>query len=193
MAEGQPYPTVSMLKMMNRRNELEAKEKKTEEEKLAILKFQEDHVIKTQIVTDDALMKVITLFKIHMDDTREGMDHQKKIQELRGMMQFVSEVENIDEIEMFYSLLIKQYITGRYVFYGVLKDSVTAVPFDLKEDQNKFRLITTKECGSCGNNASQALSLCTVCKKAAYCNRECQKADYAFHKLFCKDFAKQVQ
>lgn len=191
MAEGQPYPTVAMLKMMKRRNELEEKGDETEADKMATLQFQTDYLIKTDILFEDTLMKVIVLYRIHLEDTREGTNVEKKMIEIDGLMQFVSPEEDINEIRRFYNTLTKRLITGRHVFYGVLKDDKTAIPFDLKEDQNKFRLITTKECGSCGQ-AFVPLFQCKICKKAAYCNQACQKEDFKFHKLFCKDFAKEL-
>lgn len=42
----------------------------------------------------------------------------------------------------------------------------------------------TMLCGNC--RAEGAKLRCTVCKKVAYCNRNCQKSDWRFHKRVCK-------
>jgi hypothetical protein len=41
------------------------------------------------------------------------------------------------------------------------------------------------------NNASTTLLLCTNCKRDAYCNRECQTADWKWHKAGCKTISRR--
>jgi hypothetical protein len=40
-------------------------------------------------------------------------------------------------------------------------------------------------CAHC-NTASTTLQICNNCKNASYCNRDCQKADWKWHKATCK-------
>jgi GPN-loop GTPase len=42
-------------------------------------------------------------------------------------------------------------------------------------------------CTACGadSHGGETLLRCTACKKAQYCNRECQKADWKYHKNVC--------
>jgi len=40
-------------------------------------------------------------------------------------------------------------------------------------------------CDACGKVTSAALQRCSRCHKATYCNRDCQKAHWAKHKLVC--------
>ena len=46
---------------------------------------------------------------------------------------------------------------------------------------------TTKlaKCANCAKEGAKMLT-CSVCKKTAYCSRECQKEDWQFHKRTCK-------
>jgi hypothetical protein len=37
------------------------------------------------------------------------------------------------------------------------------------------------------------LKKCGGCKRAKYCSRECQVADYAAHKAQCKQWGQQLQ
>lgn len=175
--EGQAYPTVAMLEVMNK---LAALEKQKPSDKKAIEEFKKRYVIKTALKEEQGLHMIVTLFKIHTQDVRDN-DYREKLVELEGLVIMLK--EPIDVIGAFYCQIVDNYIAGRYVFYGLLGDGKTSIPFDLKEGEDDFRLITTKECGGCKKTVD--LEVCTKCHKAAYCNRECQKKDFKFHKHFC--------
>ncbi|PNH08395.1 hypothetical protein TSOC_000004 [Tetrabaena socialis] len=48
-----------------------------------------------------------------------------------------------------------------------------------------------RQCGSCGkpNTIACSLKVCTKCRSAWYCDRECQKKDFARHKKECAGLA----
>ncbi|TFK94081.1 hypothetical protein K466DRAFT_510485 [Polyporus arcularius HHB13444] len=46
------------------------------------------------------------------------------------------------------------------------------------------------QCSYCSKSSDSALPCCPICKSVRYCNKECQKADYAArHKQDCAEFA----
>lgn len=184
------YPTVPMMKMMTKRAELEQAPVKDKE---AIKLFQKTYLIETGLTSAESMERVITLFRLHahtMEKKGKELDFTSKMTDLTPLMDFLKG-ETMDNIGGFYFLMADLYKAGRYVFYGLLSDG-SAVPFDLKEDETNFRLITISECGAC-KKKPEIINVCTSCKKAAYCNKECQKADYKFHKLFCDYFSKEAK
>ena len=184
--EGALYPTVAMLNMMNERVTLEAHP----ENKQAIKAFQEKYLIKTALSTVEAMEKIITLWRLHAHSGR-NLTFTQKLEELNQVTQFVT--DKIDVIGAFYCQLVAGYVEGRHVFYGVIADGKTSIPFDLEETVETLRYITVKECGACKKKAEEIpLLQCGKCRKAAYCNAECQKADRRFHKHFCAEFAKET-
>lgn len=56
--------------------------------------------------------------------------------------------------------------------------------FDLDEHPNQYKRKTILECGCC--KKLEKLQLCNKCHTAAYCNSDCQKKDFSFHKRYCK-------
>jgi hypothetical protein len=49
-----------------------------------------------------------------------------------------------------------------------------------------------RECAGCGKLHDQVdvnLKACAGCKKVMYCDKECQKKDWAYHKKMCRRFA----
>lgn len=182
------YPTLPMLEMMNKRAALEdAPVKDTE----AIKAFQKEYLIETGLKSAEAMERILTLFRLHAHTMKgKTLNFTSKMSELTPLMDFLPG-ETMDIIGGFYFLLADLYTAGRYVFYGLLTNG-SAIPFDLREDETNFRLITTAECNTCKKKPADLMQ-CTSCKKAAYCNRECQKADFKFHKRFCAQFCKQAK
>ena len=51
--------------------------------------------------------------------------------------------------------------------------------------RNKDQIITISKCNNC-QSTTRNISACAGCKKVAYCNEECQRADWRRHKADCK-------
>ena len=45
-------------------------------------------------------------------------------------------------------------------------------------------------CGKC-NKIGQGFPKCSACKSISYCSRECQKLDWKWHKIVCKEARKR--
>ncbi|EPT00605.1 hypothetical protein FOMPIDRAFT_1162970 [Fomitopsis schrenkii] len=43
-----------------------------------------------------------------------------------------------------------------------------------------------RECANCHAVKDKALMICSRCKLAQYCSKECQKAHWSYHKIWCK-------
>ncbi len=51
-----------------------------------------------------------------------------------------------------------------------------------------FKHIEKHECHSCNKLRIQKLKLCTRCRKARYCDEECQRKNWKEHKKICKSY-----
>jgi len=182
--EGTPYPTLPMHDMMNERNRLEQMDPELGRE--AIKAFQDKHLVKTGLQSGEGMQMVVTLFRIHAETVREAVGFKEKMAELPNLVRYAK--ESLKNIIAFYCQLVDRLTAGQTVFYVVLGDGKTAIPVDLCETEAQYRCITVTECGGCRKKDVPLLQ-CTVCKKAAYCNRECQKMDIKFHRRFCSQFA----
>ena len=61
---------------------------------------------------------------------------------------------------------------------------------DTQPDSEYFTSLEEKfqegpTCTACGNGSCSKLLICSACKKAQYCSRDCQKADWQIHKRIC--------
>jgi hypothetical protein len=59
---------------------------------------------------------------------------------------------------------------------------------DLRQEAEEKRLGGVQHCAGCGakESAEKRLKKCTACALVRYCSRDCQKADWRFHKALCK-------
>jgi len=177
--EGQTYPTLAMLEVSLELNRLAESGDKSGYEA-----FSTRYVLDTGLTSLEDMMNVMVLFKLHVSDVREASGFKEKIVELGNLKEVVK--APIEVIGEFYCRMVDLYRTGRRVFYVRLADKKTTQLVDL--DEKDARLITIDECGTCKSKPAQLFE-CVRCKKAAYCNAECQRKDWAFHKRFCPLFA----
>jgi hypothetical protein len=84
----------------------------------------------------------------------------------------------------FSQVLITRKLTNKPVFIAHTKGKGAYNIYDMDEHPSKYKKKTTKECGHC--KKVEKLQLCSRCKTAAYCCRDCQKLDYDFHKTYCR-------
>jgi hypothetical protein len=54
----------------------------------------------------------------------------------------------------------------------------------MKQLYKEPELVRAQLCGHCGKQKHD-LKKCSRCMKVAYCDRDCQKADYSKHKTTC--------
>lgn len=98
---------------------------------------------------------------------------------------------------LFEKQIRQRFLDQRYCFIALTKDCKQRNYYDLQEDPASLRYITVVVCGNQECKARTAdgiwLQPCGNCGKAAYCNRKCQKADWAFHKRFCKSLASKKE
>lgn len=177
--EGQTYPTVAMLEVS-----LELKRLAESNDASGYEAFSTRYILDTGLTTLEDMMNVMVLFKLHASDVREASGFKEKIVELENLKEVVK--APIEVIGEFYCRLVDLYRTGRRVFYVRLADKKTTQLVDL--DEKDARLITIEECGTCKTKPAKLFE-CLRCRKAAYCNAECQRKDWAFHKHFCSLFA----
>ncbi|KAI0714258.1 hypothetical protein C8T65DRAFT_828789 [Cerioporus squamosus] len=60
-----------------------------------------------------------------------------------------------------------------------------------KEKERQHRRVVHHQCSYCGNGSANTLRVCSLCKSARYCGRECQVADYKTrHRAECAGFAR---
>ena len=92
-------------------------------------------------------------------------------------------------VKGYFTVLTRDIAGKRYHIYchedgRILYEKNILVSEMINEDVfgNCF-IIYDSSCNACGNDI--ALKKCTGCKKKRYCNRECQKDDWEFHKEFC--------
>jgi len=57
-------------------------------------------------------------------------------------------------------------------------------PSDLRE----LHVKAIKSCAHCLGENSPSMKYCDRCKRVAYCNKECQRADWPDHKFICRSF-----
>ncbi|KAK9173189.1 MYND finger family protein [Cryptosporidium meleagridis] len=57
-------------------------------------------------------------------------------------------------------------------------------PTDLLKSKEEDKILN--RCESCRKESEQKLLICSRCKKVAYCNVDCQRKDWSYHKQFCK-------
>jgi MYND finger len=74
---------------------------------------------------------------------------------------------------------------------GRLYDVVSGTPMDIDETKFKEKAnrclrrhqLTGRSCGFCNSHEQRTVKFphCSICKTTVYCDRECQKADWATH------------
>ena len=179
-----------------------ADEKAREADELADALAAEDPA-RTEALAKEKAERVDVLAR-EKAERLEGLK-QKKYECARALA--TAEAERLKEVatlagvthnEMLYfeKQIRQRFIDERYCFVALTKNRVERNYYDLQEDPQSLRYITVAECGSqaCRKREADgnALQKCT-CQKAAYCNRECQKADWKFHKKFCKSLASKKE
>lgn len=182
-ANGESYPTLAMLDLTLELNKLSESTDKNAHEA-----FSMRYVLDTELKTLEDMHHVLVLFKLHATDVRNNTEFKDKMKELESLRNLVE--APIEVIGEFYCRLVDLYRTGRRVFYVRLADKKTTDIVDL--DERDVRLITITECGACKKKPA-TLFECVKCRKAAYCDAECQKKDWAFHKRFCPLFVSHDQ
>lgn len=111
----------------------------------------------------------------------------------------VAQLAGVTHNEMLYfeKQIRQRFIDQKYCFVALTKNRKERNYYDLQEDPASLRYITVTECGNqaCKKREADGCTLqrCSLCDKAAYCERACQKADWKFHKRYCKSLASKKE
>lgn len=176
----QMYPTLAMLAMMQKLDEMERRIPAPSIDEIDL--FRQLHVVSTHLKHRHSLIMIAAIFAVHRTEEKQKVTYQQKMAELEGLDKKLG--EEMKWIAEFYCRLLDRYQAQQYVFYALTVDQQDREPFDLLESAQSVRFITIQECNACGKKPVP-LQLCIKCHKAAYCNRECQKLGWSFHKKYC--------
>jgi hypothetical protein len=81
-----------------------------------------------------------------------------------------------------------------FSWYFTIHESSMVDPLtDVQPQANMLQAVlsfTTLECARCKKFSTDVLQVCSRCRLAHYCSRECQKSDWKFHKVCCKRLRK---
>jgi hypothetical protein len=185
----EPYPSDGMSRMLE---DVDKLEQQVYLEKYCV--FTEfDQLMQITIVVEyfkRTIPPLLIALRSEPEKARERAEEEcAKLKDLAEMAQVSHQ-----DLLYFERQIRKRFTDQRYCFIALTKDRKERNYYDLQERVDDLRYITVMECGNQECRARQAdgavLETCTGCEKAAYCNRECQRADWKkFHKRFCKSLA----
>ena len=149
------------------------------------LKFDMVIFIKKKIA--DIVLDKITNTSNNKTDDSDGYDLKEKymcvcrlIEKLIGEYDMMTYIKGIE-------------FWPDYEFKQVNRKSMSLLPDEIKLWKKRLNMYLSKNeeliCNRCGyseNYLPQNMKQCSKCKKAFYCDKLCQKADWKIHKKICK-------
>jgi MYND finger protein len=192
-----PYPTDGMMEMLAEARQLKVGEPAYDLFHQKYSLFTEFHSLCNMCFFVEyvkaSLPVVLVGQAVSPEALRDFLDR-----EANRMQTMATNLEmRLEYLLYFHCQLMQRWQEGRYVFIGHTKapdGQREYMMYDLREDVAAVRQIQTAVCGNPGCGKTQeadGLSKCKTCMKAAYCSRECQKADWPFHKRYCKWLAEK--
>ncbi len=181
---GEPYPSEGMSRMLDECDALE----------------QQVYLEKYAIFTPFATVQQITYVVEYMKRTvppllaellRAPHEAKRLAEEEATRLTELAELCEVPPKEMLYfqKQIRQRFIDARHCFIALTSNNKERNYYDLAEKVEDLRYITVDECGNRACRAKDKALLerneCARCRKAAYCNRDCQCADWAYHKKYC--------
>jgi rubrerythrin len=195
------YPTPGIMKMIEDFKELVPLREDDKQYELLNEKLSMQYRAVTKFDTIVVVQSMVAFFKIHIAYAlaegfkKHAPDFVRLAEEINTMLP--PEYKKLTErdhqaMAEFYEFMLRRKIENRNVFIAYTRDLAQHDMFDLLESVDKRRRITCDECNHC-HKRDVPLHKCTVCLRAAYCCKECQRGDWTFHKQFCKHLNKGTE
>ena len=180
---GALYPTEAMRVLIGKYRQIRTY---SDDKVERVNQFRKESCVYTYFEEMRNLLYTVLLFKRHIPllSNKEAYDKTAK-PEIEKYCETMPKESS--DITLFYMCLLEHFIRRNYAFLVFTANGRAFEVIDLLETPENARFVTIEECNCCRKQATvQPLVLCGLCRKAAYCNKECQTSDWrAFHKHYC--------